>query len=984
MGPHAGRAGSHGAGARGRAVNVTESTYTITGLEPATTYWVQIRAFNDAGRSPDWSEPQSVQTLPPPPAVPRNIRINAGGQYLSAVWDEVPGATGYETRVFAASERPVAQIPRPEPFINVQYQRFAVGGTVQFRVRATGPGGRSVWSERVSAVTSQGDLPAAAPYRGGVRSDRRLDGRLRAVARHEEHLTFEVHRPPDRGQVTVEADGTFTFDPGDDFEDLAEGERISVSFLFRVRNADATRWGVDAAWITVTGANRPPAVQNVTGIAVDGGPGVWGVLDAVDPEGDALVFALLAAPAEGTATVSADGTFRFVPDGDFEDLTQGESRVVRFTYRVTDARGKSATGTVTVTVRGTNDAPVASAMVVTADEDDPAVSGHLRATDVDSDDLTFRLVTPPEAGTAAVDTRGAWIFSAGGDFEGLAAGETRTVSFTWAVEDEHGGSDEGTVTITVTGTNDAPVAAEMRPVEAVAGGPAVTGRLPAEDIDGDDLTYSLVSAPEAGTATVNADGTWGFDPVTGFGDLRPGRTRTVSFTWAVQDEHGASDEGTVTITVTGADRRHHLLPANATALERALSEAFDREAVLGPGADAVTGQRFRRPLTPGWGPWLILEYALGPVSRFFGRQEEAIDKGVVWQRLRGTPAAVAAALHWIGYAAAAVDDGRASRMWHRFQVAMGGIPPTSEMRAIPPTDEVGAGTPGVETLGVETLGVEAATLIDAEYLTAESAGARDLFFRGYHGYDIRALIASGGRSAETLLGDDSGVRVPKGTAGGHRRQATSPASGRRQVSSAKWSHGRPHAATVTLSLQARQALELDVEAGSGPGWAAIPWETPGLTWVGVGDLVRYRAFLSLRHQAYIAFLDEMAEPIGYRRVTHATDSSGADSSGTASSGADASETLGSETLVSGTLRRNRFVWEALTGFGNGEGRAVGAVALVFRARPSDERKPGQLWLEPDEIAPADGADVLVQSEPAALDFTFGATIRERVAITVEL
>ena len=64
------------------AHDVSEPTYTITGLEPGTTRWVQVRAFNAAGRSPDWSEPQSVQTLPPAPA-PVIVRTFAQGDTLT-------------------------------------------------------------------------------------------------------------------------------------------------------------------------------------------------------------------------------------------------------------------------------------------------------------------------------------------------------------------------------------------------------------------------------------------------------------------------------------------------------------------------------------------------------------------------------------------------------------------------------------------------------------------------------------------------------------------------------------------------------------------------------------------------------------------------------------------------------------------------------------------------------------------------------------
>ncbi|MEO1331749.1 MAG: Ig-like domain-containing protein, partial [Pseudomonadota bacterium] len=66
------------------------------------------------------------------------------------------------------------------------------------------------------------------------------------------------------------------------------------------------------------------------------------------------------------------------------------------------------------------------------------------------------------------------------------------------------------------------------------------------DIDGDALTASLAatqSTAVAGTAVVNADGTFTFDPTAGF-------TGTTGFDYVVSDPSGASATGRVTIGVT--------------------------------------------------------------------------------------------------------------------------------------------------------------------------------------------------------------------------------------------------------------------------------------------------------------------------------------------------------------------------------------------------------------------------------------------------
>ncbi len=62
--------------------------------------------------------------------------------------------------------------------------------------------------------------------------------------------------------------------------------------------------------------------------------------------------------AKGDLTFNSDGTYSFDPNGDFEDLSTGDSEQVTFTYRAVDNDGgQSAAKTVTITVNGVNDTP---------------------------------------------------------------------------------------------------------------------------------------------------------------------------------------------------------------------------------------------------------------------------------------------------------------------------------------------------------------------------------------------------------------------------------------------------------------------------------------------------------------------------------------------------------------------------------------------------------------------------------------------------
>jgi VCBS repeat-containing protein len=68
--------------------------------------------------------------------------------------------------------------------------------------------------------------------------------------------------PVNAGALTLNPDGSFTFDPGSDFDYLGSGETAQVSFTYRVTDADADVARA-AATITVTGTST-------SGSALDG------------------------------------------------------------------------------------------------------------------------------------------------------------------------------------------------------------------------------------------------------------------------------------------------------------------------------------------------------------------------------------------------------------------------------------------------------------------------------------------------------------------------------------------------------------------------------------------------------------------------------------------------------------------------------------------------------------------------------------------
>ncbi len=184
---------------------------------------------------------------------------------------------------------------------------------------------------------------------------------------------------------------------------------------------------------------------------------------------------------------------------------------------------------------------------VTAGED-AAVSGSVLANDLVPDLVaSVALVSGPAQGDLTFNADGTFTYDPGQAFNHLGAGETATQTFTYRVTDADGDSDEGLVTLTITGTNDGPVAA----ADVIANGVEDTalvisaGDLLANDTDADAndvLTIAAVGNPQGGTVALNANGDVVFTPAAN-------HSGPAGFTYTVVDGSGAQSTATVTFEI---------------------------------------------------------------------------------------------------------------------------------------------------------------------------------------------------------------------------------------------------------------------------------------------------------------------------------------------------------------------------------------------------------------------------------------------------
>ena len=399
--------------------------------------------------------------------------------------------------------------------------------------------------------------------------------------------------------VTMNADGSYSYDTNGAFNGLAAGESTTDTFTYEVSDGNG---GVDTATVTVTvnGANDGPtaaadagvvAEDDVLTVAANGvlandvDPDATDVLAVSAVQGSAVNVGAAVTLASGAiVTMNADGSYSYDTNGVFNSLATGQTAIDSFTYTVDDGNGGTDTATVTVTINGANDGPIAgddtgavgedgvltvAANGVLANDSDPDTGSVLSVSAVEGAAANVGAATTLASGAVVtMNADGSYSYDPSGAFNSLAVGETGTDTFTYTVSDGAGGTDIATVTITITGANDAPVANDdaLSVSEDGALNVAANGIL-SNDTDPDASDVLTVSAVQGSAAnvgaplvlasgallTMNADGSYSYDPNGQFNDLGVGQTATDTFTYSVDDGNGGTDTATVTVTINGAN-----------------------------------------------------------------------------------------------------------------------------------------------------------------------------------------------------------------------------------------------------------------------------------------------------------------------------------------------------------------------------------------------------------------------------------------------
>ena len=435
------------------------------------------------------------------------------------------------------------------------------------------------------------------------------------------------------GSYTLSSAGEWTYNLNNlatAVQALNLGQTLVDSFT--VKATDGTTQSI---LITINGSNDAAVITGTVASSVteasqeyvtahglpDGFDTASGVVSAVDIDNPANGFTVNSPASKGELQISSEGAWTYVLDNTNEAIRAlSEGQTTTDSAIVQSADGTQQT--ITITIHGTNEGPVAIADTAVATEagvDAGAqATGNVLTNDTDIDTAHDALAVTAISnssdvsgvvGEALVGQYGSIILNADGsysyvvddanpDVDQLAQGQQLTETFTYSVSDGEF-PHSATLTITINGANDAPVIDVATSVNTGAVVEAdnliASGQLVATDVDsGATAVWAGSATGVYGSFEVNPDsGVWTYnlnnDAGSNVDKLAAGEVVTEIFPVTVTDDLGASVAIDVTVTITGTNDLP-VITSDAQAALGAVQEAGNADdGAVEAGIPSATG-----------------------------------------------------------------------------------------------------------------------------------------------------------------------------------------------------------------------------------------------------------------------------------------------------------------------------------------------------------------------------------------------------------
>lgn len=290
------------------------------------------------------------------------------------------------------------------------------------------------------------------------------------------------------GQVQLDLSNSLAL-YGGEVRNLGAGQVLTDEFYYAIRLSNGTlSWAKST--VTITGENDGPTAVVDTGSAGENETKSFDVLaNDTDPDyqdtktlvslgavtissSNTTINGLTSTAVAGAFSIE-NGQVKFTPGTLFDPLLKNETATVTVAYTMKDSAGATSSSTLTLTINGATELPVANADTASVGENQAATSYDVLANDsVFGADETKHLQSIDKvtvtsdvsaingidaSGAVTIDATGKVQFTPGSLFDGLARNETATVKVDYTMDNSQGDDASTTLTITVNGANDGPV-----------------------------------------------------------------------------------------------------------------------------------------------------------------------------------------------------------------------------------------------------------------------------------------------------------------------------------------------------------------------------------------------------------------------------------------------------------------------------------------------------------------------------------------------
>lgn len=390
-------------------------------------------------------------------------------------------------------------------------------------------------------ISSVNDAPVASnASNSGSEDGGAVTGTVTASDPEGDSLTFSLGSNASSGNATVDSWGNYSYTPNANFHG-------SDSFTFSVSDGNG---GSDTKTVNISISSVPDAPVAADGSAdtyEDTPLSSYPLPTATDGDGDTVTYSKVSNPYNGSVTVSGS-TFTYTPNANYYGSDSFQFSVSDGTY--------SNTYTMSINVASVNDAPTANNASNSGTEDNN-ITGYVSGSDIDGS-VSYAVYSNAAHGSVTIDSStGAYTYTPEANYNG-------SDSFVFSVFDGDILTQlyaYGTVSLTISAVNDAPVVAVNTGLSVNEGSETTisSSQLAATDPDNtaSEITYTISTGPAHGTLMKGGFSVTTFTQAdidsNALTYLHDGsETTSDGFTFSLSDGVGGSVSGTtfgVTITL---------------------------------------------------------------------------------------------------------------------------------------------------------------------------------------------------------------------------------------------------------------------------------------------------------------------------------------------------------------------------------------------------------------------------------------------------